>query len=412
MVPPTVTLCSCIASSRADCVLGVARLISSASTIWAKIGPGWKLKTRLPSRRLADDVGADDVRRHQVGRELDAVELQVEHLAERAHQQRLAQAGHAFEQGVAADEQAGQDAVDDVGVADDDLADLAVDPAVGLAELAGRTLLASNSLGDMFTLRCSRAVTFSLGHGVLPGPRLSSALERRLASSARFSFRFSGRAPAGGVTRLRRGPFRAGRRRLRPAAAVCPAAVVSAGSKRRAPRRRSNVSSTWAFRLLRRSRNSGAGVPANTARRRSRSHIAGRSGRLPWDPRRCAALPRRKTAVRRPRATASTRSPASFATAPARCGGRPRPQSRPARASRRCRRRLAAGHRPKSFQQGSVALHVGKLRRVRDGHARADAVTSSLRPLPCRPSSLVFTVHRAWALTKYEPASSALNSAS
>ena len=36
---PTVTECSCIASSRADCVLGVARLISSARTIWAKIGP-------------------------------------------------------------------------------------------------------------------------------------------------------------------------------------------------------------------------------------------------------------------------------------------------------------------------------------------------------------------------------------
>src|SRR5207247_10802743 len=45
-VPPMVTLCSCIASSRADCVFGVARLISSASTIWAKIGPDWKLKTR------------------------------------------------------------------------------------------------------------------------------------------------------------------------------------------------------------------------------------------------------------------------------------------------------------------------------------------------------------------------------
>ena len=33
LVPPTVMLCSCIASSRADCVFGVARLISSARTI-------------------------------------------------------------------------------------------------------------------------------------------------------------------------------------------------------------------------------------------------------------------------------------------------------------------------------------------------------------------------------------------
>ena len=114
MVPPTVTLCSCIASSRADCVFGVARLISSASTIWAKIGPGLKAEDALAFGSLVDDVGADDVGGHQVGRELDAVELQVEHLGQRADQQRLAQAGHAFEQGMAADEQARQHAVDDV----------------------------------------------------------------------------------------------------------------------------------------------------------------------------------------------------------------------------------------------------------------------------------------------------------
>src|SRR5205823_3882576 len=36
---PTVTVRSCIASSSALCVLGVARLISSARTRFAKIGP-------------------------------------------------------------------------------------------------------------------------------------------------------------------------------------------------------------------------------------------------------------------------------------------------------------------------------------------------------------------------------------
>ena len=72
----TVTDCSCIASSSADCVLGVARLISSASTMLAKIGPRWNSK-RLPPLVLDDDVGADDVGRHQVGRELDAREGQV-----------------------------------------------------------------------------------------------------------------------------------------------------------------------------------------------------------------------------------------------------------------------------------------------------------------------------------------------
>ena len=50
--------------------------------------------------------------------------------AERAHQQRLAQAGHALEQHVAAGEQAAEDAVDDVLLADDDLTDLArISPA-------------------------------------------------------------------------------------------------------------------------------------------------------------------------------------------------------------------------------------------------------------------------------------------
>ena len=49
----------------------------------------------------------------------------------------LPRPGTPFEQRVAADEQAGQHAVDDLVVADDHLADLGLDPAVGLAELVG-----------------------------------------------------------------------------------------------------------------------------------------------------------------------------------------------------------------------------------------------------------------------------------
>ena len=59
---------------------------------------------------------------------------QVERFADGAHQQRLAQAGDAFEQGVAARQQAGQDAAHDLGLADDDLADLGLDRARGLDE--------------------------------------------------------------------------------------------------------------------------------------------------------------------------------------------------------------------------------------------------------------------------------------
>src|SRR5688572_1923774 len=47
--PPAVTCFSCMASSMADWVLGVARLISSARIKCAKIGPRWNSKARLPA---------------------------------------------------------------------------------------------------------------------------------------------------------------------------------------------------------------------------------------------------------------------------------------------------------------------------------------------------------------------------
>ena len=52
-------------------------------------------------------------------------------------QQGLAQPRDPFQQRMAADEQAGQDAVDDVVVADDHLGDLGLDAGIGVAELGG-----------------------------------------------------------------------------------------------------------------------------------------------------------------------------------------------------------------------------------------------------------------------------------
>ena len=145
--------CSCIASSSADCVLGVARLISSARTMLAKIGPALELEhSRRPSGVFVDDVRADDVGRHQVGRELDALEVQVQRLGERADQQRLAQPGHAFEQRVAAGEQAGQHAVDDLVVADDHLADLRLQALIPRPNSA--------ALASMSMFRCSGVQVF------------------------------------------------------------------------------------------------------------------------------------------------------------------------------------------------------------------------------------------------------------
>ena len=136
-VPPTVTECSCIASSRADWVLGVARLISSASTICEKIGPGWNSKTRRPSGSSMTMLVPMMSAGIRSGVNWIRLKSSVDRVGQGPHQQRLAQARHAFQQRVPADEQAGQDAVDDLVVADDDLGDLGLDPVVGRAELLG-----------------------------------------------------------------------------------------------------------------------------------------------------------------------------------------------------------------------------------------------------------------------------------
>ena len=71
---------------------------------------------------LVENLGAGDVRRHQVGRELDALEAQVENLRDRLDQQRLGEAGHAGDQAVAAAKHRHQHFVDDLVLADDHLA--------------------------------------------------------------------------------------------------------------------------------------------------------------------------------------------------------------------------------------------------------------------------------------------------
>ncbi len=70
------------------------------------------------------DVGAGDVGRHQVGRELNALERQVQDLRDGADQQRLGQARHADEQAMAAAEEGHEQFLDHFLLADDDAADL------------------------------------------------------------------------------------------------------------------------------------------------------------------------------------------------------------------------------------------------------------------------------------------------
>ena len=84
-----------------------------------------------------DDVGAGDVGRHQVGRELDAVEVEVEDVGHRLHDERLGEAGHAGDDAVAADEQRQHDLVEDLVLADDLLAQLVEDRLVPVAQAVG-----------------------------------------------------------------------------------------------------------------------------------------------------------------------------------------------------------------------------------------------------------------------------------
>ena len=129
---PAVTWYSCMACRRAACVLGGVRLISSARTMLAKIGPGTKRKLPLAGGDVfLDDLGAGDVAGHEVGRELDAAELQVQRPGQRGDRQRLGQAGHADGQAVAAGEQADQHLLDHLLLADDHLVDLAPEVLAG-----------------------------------------------------------------------------------------------------------------------------------------------------------------------------------------------------------------------------------------------------------------------------------------
>ena len=70
-----------------------------------------------------EDLRAGDVGGHEVGCELDAVELRAEDVRERADEQGLGHAGHAFDEGVLVGENGDERLIDHRLLADDDLAD-------------------------------------------------------------------------------------------------------------------------------------------------------------------------------------------------------------------------------------------------------------------------------------------------
>ena len=128
VTPSTVTCRSAIASSSADCVFGVARLISSTRTTFAKIGPGRNSKL---ARLLVEDREPGDVGRLEVGRALDALrDRALDAAGDRAREHGLRRARHVLEEDVPVAGERGQDELDLVALAVDDRLDV-VDEAIG-----------------------------------------------------------------------------------------------------------------------------------------------------------------------------------------------------------------------------------------------------------------------------------------
>ena len=132
MVPSIVTWRSSMHSSSDDCVLGVARLISSARTTWAMIGPG---RNSNSLGLLVVDREAGHVGRQQVRRELDPAERAAEAARDGLRQHGLAGPGHVLDQDVPAAQQGDEREADLVVLADDDALDVGNDPLAGFLDL-------------------------------------------------------------------------------------------------------------------------------------------------------------------------------------------------------------------------------------------------------------------------------------
>ena len=95
-------------------------------TIQQDVGEDGALHELEPSPAaiaLRQDLGAGDVGRHQIRCELNPLELEMEDLCDRAHQQRLGHAGHAFNKRVVSGKYCNQCVVNHMCISDDNLGD-------------------------------------------------------------------------------------------------------------------------------------------------------------------------------------------------------------------------------------------------------------------------------------------------
>ena len=89
-----------------------------------------------PSGRpiLLDHLSARDIRGHQIRRELDPAELQIQHLPQRIDQQRLGQSRHPDDQAMPSGQQGDQQLFDKLLLPDDHLRELIADRPPGVPQ--------------------------------------------------------------------------------------------------------------------------------------------------------------------------------------------------------------------------------------------------------------------------------------
>ncbi|MEI9887365.1 MAG: hypothetical protein WDN08_12840 [Rhizomicrobium sp.] len=97
-------------------------MISSAIRSWGEHRPGQEAEGALAGR-LLQHFGADDVGRHQVGGELDALPVEPEHDAQGLDQLGLGQTRHPDQEAMASGQQGHQRLLDHGLLAEDRLAD-------------------------------------------------------------------------------------------------------------------------------------------------------------------------------------------------------------------------------------------------------------------------------------------------
>ena len=89
-----------------------------------------KLSTLLLEHRVPGDVG-----RHEIGRELDAAESQIQALGEGADEEGLGQTRHAFQQAVSTSEESHQDLINRFFLPNHNLTELVQDQVFSLYQL-------------------------------------------------------------------------------------------------------------------------------------------------------------------------------------------------------------------------------------------------------------------------------------